>query len=54
MFTLLADAMYVATLAKRGSEIPEHLKDHADRHVPVNARKRTPLRHSHNPYRDLW
>ncbi len=54
MFTLLADAMYTATLAKRGSDIPEHLKDHADRHVPAHERKRTQMRHDQNPYRDLW
>lgn len=51
MFTLLADAMFVATLAKRGNDIPEHLKDHADRHVPQHERK---VVHPHNPYRDLW
>jgi len=34
MFTLLADAMYTATLAKRGSKIPERLKTNADRYVP--------------------
>ncbi|MCF2871507.1 hypothetical protein L0664_10570 [Octadecabacter sp. G9-8] len=50
MFTLLADAMYTATLARRGNKIPEHLKTHADRHVPEHERKR----HPHNPYRDLW
>ena len=54
MFTLLADAMLAATLARRGSEIPEHLKDHADRHIPMHERKRLPMKHPHNPYRDLW
>jgi hypothetical protein len=49
MFTLLADAMYAATLAKRGSNIPEHFKTHADRFVPEHERN-----HPHNPYRDLW
>jgi hypothetical protein len=54
MFTLLADAMYAATLAKRGSNIPEHLKTHADRFVPEHERKQHPRNHPHNPYRDLW
>ena len=54
MFTLLADAMFAATLAKRGSNIPEHLKTHADRHVPKHERKQHPRNHPHNPYRDLW
>lgn len=54
MFTLLADAMYAATLAKRGSKIPEHLKDHADRFVPTRERHQYPRNHPHNPYRDLW
>jgi len=54
MLTLLADAMFTATLAKRGSEIPEHLKDHADRFVPRHDRKPTRVKHPHNPYRDLW
>lgn len=54
MFTLLADAMFAATLARRGSKIPEHLKTHADRHVPEHERKRTHTNQSHNPYRDLW
>ncbi len=54
MFTLLADAMYTATLAKRGSKIPERLKTNADRYVPKHERKQHPRRHPHNPYRDLW
>lgn len=54
MYTLLADAMFAATLAKRGSNIPDHLKDHADRFIPNHERKRTTSRHTHNPYRDLW
>lgn len=54
MFTLLADAMFAATLAKRGSKIPEYLKTHADRHVPEHERKRTHTNQTHNPYRDLW
>lgn len=54
MFTLLADAMYAATLAKRGNQIPEHLKTHADRFIPDHERKRLGTKHPHNPYRDLW
>ena len=54
MFTLLADAMYAATLARRGNTIPEHLKTHADRFVPEHERKRAGMKHPHNPYRDLW
>ncbi len=54
MFTLLADAMFTATLAKRGSDIPEHLKDHADRHVRKTDWHQRPLMHPHDPYRDLW
>jgi hypothetical protein len=54
MFILLADAMFAATLAKRGTEIPNYLKDHADRHVPLHERRMHPGRHPHNPYRDLW
>jgi hypothetical protein len=54
MFTLLADAMFAATLARRGSQIPEHLKDHADRHVPQGRRKPDWQARTHYPYRDLW
>ncbi len=54
MLTLLADAMFTATLNKRRGGIPEHLKPHVDRYVPDHERKRTQARFSHNPYRDLW
>jgi len=54
MFTLLADAMFTATLARRGSDIPESLKTHADRYIPEHERRRHPCNHPHNPYRDLW
>ena len=54
MLTLLADAMFAATLAKRGSDIPENLKTHADRFIPEHERKRIGTKHPHNPYRDLW
>ncbi|AGI70170.1 hypothetical protein OAN307_c48250 [Octadecabacter antarcticus 307] len=54
MLTILADAMFTATLTKRGSGIPEHLKSHADRYVPNHERNRMQARFSHNPYRDLW
>lgn len=52
MFTLLADAMFTATLARRGDTIPEHLKTHADRFIPEHERKRT--HHAQNQYRELW
>jgi hypothetical protein len=54
MFTILADAMFAATLAKRGSEIPERLKDHPDRYVAKNKRKNASAQFNFNPYRDLW
>ncbi len=54
MFTLLADAMYTATLARRGSNIPDHLKSHAGRHVPNGRRRPDWQARSFNPYRDLW
>lgn len=54
MFTILADAMFAATLAKRGSEIPERLKDHPDRYVAQNKRKDANEQFNFNPYRDLW
>ena len=54
MFTILADAMYAATLARRGSDIPEHLKTHADRHVSSDARKCADARATINSYRQLW
>lgn len=54
MLTILADAMFTATLTKRGSGIPEHLKSHADRYVPNHERNRMQARFSHKPYRDLW
>ena len=54
MLTLLADAMFTATLAKRGNNIPERLKDHPDRYVPHNKRKSASAQFSYNPYRDLW
>lgn len=54
MFTLLADALFTRTLSRRGSNLPDHLKDHADRHVSRAARRDRPMVHPHNPYRDLW
>jgi hypothetical protein len=54
MLTLLADAMFTATLNKRRGGIPEHLKPHADRYVSDHECERTQARFSHNPYRDLW
>lgn len=54
MFTLLSDAMSAATLARRGSNIPDHLKDYADRHVPHVDRSAQRRPHPQNRYRDLW
>jgi len=54
MFTLLADAMFAATLAQRGSGIPERLKDHPDRYVAQRKRTNANAKFSFNPYRDLW
>ncbi len=54
MLTLLADVMFTATLARRGSNIPDHLKTHADRYVPKNDRRDSGRVHPHDPYRDLW
>ena len=54
MFTLLADAMFTATLARRGSKIPEHLKTHADRHVPKGRRRPGDQTLDPTSYRDLW
>ena len=54
MFTLLADAMFAATLARRGSNIPDHLKDHGERYVPRRERQEGRQHHSHDPYRNLW
>lgn len=54
MLTILADAMFTATLARRGNTIPDHLKTHSSRYIPKHERKNTQRRHPHNPYRDLW
>jgi len=54
MFTVLADAMFTATLARRGSKIPDRLKDHADRHVPSRARADAEARATLSPYKQLW
>lgn len=54
MFTILADAMFTATLAKRGNAIPDRLKNHPDRYVPEARRKTEAAKFSFNPYRDLW
>lgn len=54
MFTLLADAMFAATLARRGDNIPDHLKDHGERYVPRRLRHKDKPRHPHNALRDLW
>jgi len=54
MFTILADAMFAATLARRGSNIPEHLKTHADRHIPKHERKPGRVGDHYIPYRELW
>ena len=54
MFTILADALFTATLNERGSNLPEHPKYHADRHLPREAPNGRKLRHGQDPYRDLW
>ena len=54
MFTLLADAMFAATLARRGNNIPDHLKTHSSRYIPEHERKRVQRTSHFNPYRDLW
>jgi hypothetical protein len=54
MFTLLADAMFTATLVNRGNDIPERLKDHPDRYVPKNKRQSSSAQFGFSPYRDLW
>lgn len=54
MLTLLADAMFTATRARRGSNIPEHLKTHADRYIPQGRRKPDWHARTQYPYRDLW
>lgn len=54
MFTLLADAMFTATLARRGNTIPDHLKSHSSRYIPQKDRRRTQGGNPYTPYRDLW
>ena len=54
MFTILADAMFAATLAKRGSDLPDRLKAHPDRYVGSEKRKADAARFRHSPFRDLW
>ena len=54
MFTVLADAMYAATLARRGSNIPDNLKDYADRHVSKHDRTAQEARATLSPYKQLW
>lgn len=54
MFTLLADAMFAATLAKRGSDIPDRLKDHPDRYVPKGSHREDWHKRQLNSYHNLW
>ena len=54
MFTVFADAMFAATLARRGNEIPERLKNHPDRFVSEKRRRGQSDEFRFNPYRDLW
>ena len=58
MFSLLADTMFAATLARRGSDIPEHPKGHADHYTPQRkrraAQKHPSLDPALDPYRNLW
>lgn len=54
MFTILADAMFSATLARRGGEIPDHLKENADRFVSKKRRRGGLDPYKYNPYRDTW
>lgn len=53
MFTLLADAMFTATLNRRGDNIPENPKGYADHYIPRRHRQH-PIKHPHNALRDLW
>ena len=50
MFTLLADAMYTATLSRRGSEIPKNQKDHS----APNERRERLARRELESYRHMW
>ncbi|MBU2992337.1 hypothetical protein Q4555_09495 [Octadecabacter sp. 1_MG-2023] len=54
MLTLLADAMFTATLKRRGDNIPDNAKDYADHYIPKRLRNPNWQARTHNPYRDLW
>jgi len=50
MFTILADAMYTASLTRSGSCLPKNMKDHPTRRECHQRRHRREL----ESYRHLW
>lgn len=52
MFTVLADALFVATRKERHPLGPK--KEWADRFVPSDRKKDEDAKFRFNPYRDLW
>jgi len=54
MLTIIADAMLTATRTKRGTDIPEYPKGHADRHIPTDQRRPKKRPYKFNPNSDLW
>ena len=54
MFTLLADALFTATLSSRGKDARTNPQPYADHYVPKNRRNPDWQARTYNPYRDLW
>lgn len=54
MLTLLADAMFAATLSKNSKDFPANPQDYADHYIPK--RRPNPDWHArtHTSYRELW
>lgn len=54
MFTILADALFTATLANRNKDTRTGPLPHADHYIPKNRRGLDWQARTFNPYRDLW
>ncbi len=54
MFTLLADAMFRATLTKRNKHTINDPKPYADHYTPKTHRTADSRMRAFNLYRDLW
>lgn len=54
MFTLLADAMFTATLNQRENSFPLHKQNHGETYTPRSQRRKADARPVADPNRYLW